>query len=125
MINITKNDNALLITSDNPYGWPTIDGVLNLPVNTLTYALEDASDFITFKSVANGDILFSATLGDIMINNTSVTRANFVSSFNAVAYAANGSGSGSSVNQWFGTQAQYDELQTYDNNTIYNILDEE
>jgi hypothetical protein len=27
--------------------------------------------------------------------------------------------------QWFGTQAQYDALETIDNNTIYNILNEE
>lgn len=27
--------------------------------------------------------------------------------------------------QWFGTQAEYDALGTYDNNTIYNILNEE
>ena len=27
--------------------------------------------------------------------------------------------------QWFGTQGEYDELGTYDNNTIYNIIEEE
>lgn len=126
MINISKQGNALIVSSDNPYGWPTIDGVLNLPVNTLTYALEDESDFITFKSVANGDILFSASLQDIRINGATVTRDNFVNQFNAVAYAAVSGGNGGAsdgVTHWVGTQAEYDALGTYQSNVIYNIIE--
>jgi hypothetical protein len=125
MITINQSNNNLVITNTDKFGFPFQDGQLTVPVNSLVYTLENQSDYIAFRSASNNDTLFAGSLGNLKIGDTLATRDNFVALFNAIAYAASGSGS---VNQWFGTQAQYDELGTqaeYDNNTIYNILDEE
>lgn len=95
MINISRTNNNLVITNDSNYGFPFQDGQLVIPVNSIIYTLETESDYITFRSSANNDVLFSGTLGDITIDGTVATRDNFIDSFNALAYASVGSGSGS------------------------------
>lgn len=126
MINITKNGNSVVVTNDSNYAFPFQDGVLTVPVNSLTYTLETESDYIAFRSAANNDVLFSASLQDIRINGATVTRDNFVNQFNAVAYAAVSGGNGGAsdgVTHWVGTQAEYDALGTYQSNVIYNIIE--
>ena len=95
MINISRTNNNLVITNDSNYGFPFQDGQLVIPVNSIIYTLETESDYITFRSSANNDVLFSGTLGDITIDGTVATRDDFIDSFNAIAYASVGSGSGS------------------------------
>lgn len=95
MITITSNSNNLVITNTDKFGYPFQDGQLTLPINSLVYTLENNSDYITFRSAANNDVLFAGNIGNITIDGTVVTRDNFVDTFNGIAYASVGSGSGS------------------------------
>lgn len=123
MIDISNINSTLVITSDYPYAFPFEDGQLTVPVNSITYSI-DSSDYIAFRSAANNDVLFTGTLGLISINGTKVNREEFIDQFNAIAYAASGSGSGGAINVIEMTQAEYDALETYEN-AFYIITDAE
>lgn len=138
MINITKSGSAVLITSNNYVQFPFQDGILSVPQNTLTYTLEKESDYITFRSASNNDVLFAASLNQITINDQAVSRETFVDMFNEVAYTeASSGGSGGITSEtdpifsawkdtafWQGTQAEYDALATKNPNTTYYIIEE-
>lgn len=96
MINIVRNNNSIVITSDYPHAFPFQNGQLTVPVNSITYTL-DKSDYIAFKSAANNDVLFTGTIGEIQIEGVVVTRDEFVTSFNAVAFASVGGGGGGAI----------------------------
>jgi hypothetical protein len=89
MINILKQGSSLLITSDNNQ-FPWRDGKMSVPLNSIAYII-DESDYVTFRSVANNDILFTSLIGELKINNESVSKDNLITMFDSVA---NSSGSG-------------------------------
>lgn len=93
MVNISKIGNAVIVKSDNKRAFPYNDGELSLPVNTIAYIV-DESDYITFRSVANNDIVFTATLGELQVDNVNVTRDDVVDMLNNVFYASTSSGGG-------------------------------
>lgn len=112
MIDISIINSTLVITSDYPYAFPFEDGQLTVPVNSITYSI-DSSDYIAFRSAANNDVLFTGTLGLISINGTKVNREEFIDQFNAIAYAASGSGGGSTI-------SVDDTLSTTSTNPVQN-----
>lgn len=89
MINILKQGSSLLITSDNNQ-FPWKDGKMSVPLNSIAYII-DESDYVTFRSVANNDILFTSLIGELKINDESVSKDNLITMFDSVA---NSSGSG-------------------------------
>lgn len=114
MIDISIINSTLVITSDYPYAFPFEDGQLTVPVNSITYSI-DSSDYIAFRSAANNDVLFTGTLGLISINGTKVNREEFIDQFNAIAYAAGGSGSSGGS-----TISVDDALSTTSTNPVQN-----
>ena len=89
MINIKKNGSSILITSDNNQ-FPWKDGKMSVPFNSIAYII-DESDYVTFRSVANNDILFTSLIGELKINDESVSKDDLITMFDSVA---NSSGSG-------------------------------
>ena len=89
MINISRSNKALLITSDNNQ-FPWKDGKMSVPLNSIAYII-DESDYVTFRSVANNDILFTSLIGELKINDESVSKDDLITMFDSVA---NSSGSG-------------------------------
>ena len=89
MINIKKNGSSILITSDNNQ-FPWKDGKMSVPFNSIAYII-DESDYVTFRSVANNDILFTSLISELKINDTSVSKDDLIMMFDNVA---NSSGSG-------------------------------
>lgn len=90
MINILKQGSSLLITSDNNQ-FPWRDGKMSVPLNSIAYII-DESDYVTFRSVANNDILFTSLIGELKINNESVSKDNLITMFDSVANSSGGGG---------------------------------
>lgn len=98
MINITKQGNNVIVTSDNPSSFNISNGELSVPLNTIYYVLDDESDFIQFNSTEEGNILFNGTIGQIQVNGNIVTRDNILMEldnvFNSAAIAGEGGTAG-------------------------------
>ena len=98
MINITKQGNNVIVTSDNPNSFNISNGELSVPLNTIYYVLDDESDFIQFNSTEEGNILFNGTIGQIQVNGNIVTRDNILMEldnvFNFAAIAGEGGTAG-------------------------------
>lgn len=98
MINITKQGNNVIVTSDNPNSFNISNGELSVPLNTIYYVLDDESDFIQFNSTEEGNILFNGTIGQIQVNGNIVTRDNILMEldnvFNSAAIAGEGGTAG-------------------------------
>ena len=93
MINITKQGNNVIVTSDNPSSFNISNGELSVPLNTIYYVLDDESDFIQFNSTEEGNILFNGTIGQIQVNGNIVTRDNILMELDNV-FNSSGSGGG-------------------------------
>lgn len=94
MINITKQGNNVIVTSDNPNSFHIGNGELSVPLNTIYYVLDDESDFIQFNSTEKGKILFNGTIGDIQVNGNIVNRENILMELDNVFNSAAISGEG-------------------------------
>lgn len=102
MINILKQGSSLLITSDNNQ-FPWKDGKMSVPLNSIAYII-DESDYVTFRSVANNDILFTSLIGELKINNESVSKGNLITMFDSVANSSGGGTASAGVNSINGFQ---------------------
>lgn len=94
MINITKQGNNVIVTSDNPNSFYIGNGELSVPLNTIYYVLDDESDFIQFNSTEKGKILFNGTIGDIQVNGNIVNRDNILMELDNVFNSAATGGEG-------------------------------
>lgn len=94
MINITKQGNNVIVTSDNPNSFHIGNGELSVPLNTIYYVLDDESDFIQFNSTEEGRILFNGTIGDIQVNGNIVNRENILMELDNVFNSAATGGEG-------------------------------
>lgn len=94
MINITKQGNNVIVTSDNPNSFHIGNGELSVPLNSIYYVLDDESDFIQFNSTEKGKILFNGTIGDIQVNGNIVNRENILMELDNVFNSAATSGEG-------------------------------
>lgn len=94
MINITKQGNNVIVTSDNPKAFNISNGELSVPLNTIYYVLDDESDFIQFNSTEEGNILFNGTIGQIQVNGNIVNRENILMELDNVFNSAATSGEG-------------------------------
>ena len=94
MINITKQGNNVIVTSDNPNSFYIGNGELSVPLNTIYYVLDDESDFIQFNSTEKGKILFNGTIGDIQVNGNIVNRENILMELDNVFNSAATGGEG-------------------------------
>lgn len=98
MINITKQGNNVIVTSDNPNSFHIGNGELSVPLNTIYYVLDDDSDFIQFNSTEEGNILFNGTIGQIQVNGNIVNRENILMEldnvFNSAAIGGEGGTAG-------------------------------
>jgi hypothetical protein len=92
MINILKQGSSLLITSDNNQ-FPWKDGKMSVPLNSIAYII-DESDYVTFRSVANNDILFTSLIGELKINDESVSKDDLITMFDSVANSSGSAGEG-------------------------------
>lgn len=97
MINITKQGNNVIVTSDNPNSFHIGNGELSVPLNTIYYVLDDESDFIQFNSTEKGKILFNGTIGDIQVNGNIVNRDNILMELDNVFNSAATGGEGGSA----------------------------
>lgn len=99
MLHISKVGNSIQVVGEDNRFYPHND-VLNFPLNSIV-ALTDDSDMVVFKSAANGDVLFSALVGDITISENATTKEDVLTEFSAlsnVATGGGGSGEGGAVN---------------------------
>lgn len=104
MINITRNGNNVIVTSDNPNAFNISNGELSVPMNSIYYVLDDESDFIQFNSIdEKGEILFNGIIGDIQVNGTLVTREDIQVKLDAV-FNSSGSGGTAGVESINGLQ---------------------
>ena len=94
MINITKQGNNVIVTSDNPNSFYIGNGELSVPLNTIYYVLDDESDFIQFNSTEEGRILFNGTIGQIQVNGNIVNRDNILMELDNVFNSAATGGEG-------------------------------
>ena len=94
MINITKQGNNVIVTSDNPNSFHIGNGELSVPLNTIYYVLDDESDFIQFNSTEEGNILFNGTIGQIQVNGNIVNRENILMELDNVFNSAATGGEG-------------------------------
>lgn len=94
MINITKQGNNVIVTSDNPNSFHIGNGELSVPLNTIYYVLDDESDFIQFNSTEKGKILFNGTIGQIQVNGNIVNRENILMELDNVFNSAATGGEG-------------------------------
>lgn len=94
MINITKQGNNVIVTSDNPNSFYIGNGELSVPLNTIYYVLDDESDFIQFNSTEEGRILFNGTIGQIQVNGNIVNRENILMELDNVFNSAATGGEG-------------------------------
>lgn len=91
MIEITKNGNvSVILFTDSDY-YLFNSGQILAPLGSLTMVL-DKSDMVTFRKAANNDLLFSAKLGQVKINGTTLTKQNAQSLFDAAMGGGNSSG---------------------------------
>lgn len=102
MINILKQGSSLLITSDNNQ-FPWKDGKMSVPLNSIAYII-DESDYVTFRSVANNDILFTSLIGELKINDESVSKDDLITMFDSVANSSGGGTASAGVNSINGYQ---------------------
>lgn len=94
MINITKQGNNVIVTSDNPNSFYIGKGELSVPLNTIYYVLDDETDFIQFNSTEEGRILFNGTIGQIQVNGNIVNRENILMELDNVFNSAATGGEG-------------------------------
>lgn len=96
MFNIINQGSSLLIKSNDNSQFPWNNGEMSIPLNSIYYII-DESDYVAFRSVSNGDILFTALIDEIQINGSNVTKETLPSLFDIVSNAASsGSGGGGS-----------------------------
>ena len=93
MFNIQKQGSSLLITSSDNTQFPWKDGKMSIPMNSITYVI-DESNYIAFRSSANNDILFTANIDDIQINGSTVGKDDFIMMFDSVANSTASGGGG-------------------------------
>lgn len=84
MINITKIKDSVIVTNDSPFSFPFQDGKVSFPVNGIFYKVDTHSNYITFRSIANGDVLFAGDYTQIKINDA--IPEDFFEDFNAIAF---------------------------------------
>ena len=91
MVEIVKNGNVsvILFTDSDYYLFNT--GQIIVPLGSLTMVI-DKSDLVTFRKSSNNDLLFSAKLGKVKINGTTLTKQNAQSLFDAAMGGSGGSG---------------------------------
>lgn len=109
MINITNSGTTthFFVVSDDKYDVFYGEGVLNLPKNSLSMVIEDASDIIAFKTISNNDTVFNAKIGNLKVEGEVVTKANVIEKLSNVLFGASGGGGGT-VDAY--TKAQTDAL---------------
>lgn len=93
MFNIFRQGSSLIITSNDNSQYPWKDGQMSIPLNSVNYII-DESEYITFRSSANNDILFTALINEIRINDNSVDKDSIISMFDNVANSAGNGGGG-------------------------------
>lgn len=93
MFNIQKQGSSLLITSSDNTQFPWKDGKMSIPMNSITYVIDD-SDYIAFRSAANNDVLFSGKIDEIQINGSTVGKDDFILMFDSVANSTASGGGG-------------------------------
>lgn len=84
MINITKIKDSVIVTSTSPFSYPFQNGKVSIPVNSIFYKADITSNYITFRSIANGDVLFAGDYTQIKINDA--IPEDFFEGFNAIAF---------------------------------------
>ena len=84
MMNITKKGDYLEVTSTSPFSYPFQNGKISFPVNSIFYKVDMTTNYITFRSVANGDVLFAGDYTKITIDGS--LPEEFLEAFNAIAF---------------------------------------
>lgn len=105
------NDAGYLTEHQSLEGYATETWVEGKGYSTFSGSYNDLTDTPTIPTVNNNTIT---------LTQGGVTKGTFTLNQNADATIDFDEG-GSTDNNWFGTQAEYDALGTYDENTIYHI----
>ena len=90
LLKITDNGNGILVQGTDNILYPQND-TLSFPYNSII-VVTDESDIATFRSAANNDVLFSGLIGYIEVGEDTVTKANIIEKFDAIANQASGGG---------------------------------
>ena len=85
MIYITDTGTNILVEGDEIHSRYPYNGTLSIPYNSTLVILDEASDMVVFKNVANYDTQFTAIIGKLYIQGRLVTKANVIEAFNAIA----------------------------------------
>ena len=73
-VRITTSDGVIKITFDGAQRY-LYDGELQVPLGSL-FVVQDKSNLIVWKKIANGDVLFASKYSETTINGVQVTREN-------------------------------------------------
>ena len=90
LLKITDNGNGILVQGTDNVLYPD-NATLTFPYNSIIL-VTDESDIATFRSASNNDVLFSGLIGNIEIGSTTVTKANIIDTFDAIANQESGGG---------------------------------
>ena len=85
MIYITDIGDSIRIEGEEVTKYNPSVGLLTVPKNSILLMLDEKSEMVVFKSIANYDTWFTGVLGSIYIGGKLVTRENIVEEFNKVA----------------------------------------
>lgn len=85
MIYITDIGDSIRIEGEEVTKYNPSVGLLTVPKNSILLMLDEKSEMVVFKSIANYDTWFTGVLGSIYIEGKLVTRENIVEEFNKVA----------------------------------------
>ena len=81
-VKITSSDGTIKIVFEGAQRY-LYDGEIQIPLGSL-FAVQDRSGLITWKKVANGDVLFCSKYSETEINGTQVTRENLEELFQSL-----------------------------------------
>lgn len=112
-------DGAGTVKDVQQNGVSVIDnGIANIIVPTKTSEITNDSGFITINDI--GDIPSSPSLQNVSIDNKSITK----NANNEIQSIGTIDSNGNVIKHWVGTKVEYDLIETKDQNTIYNITDD-
>ena len=85
MIYITDTGTNILVEGDEIHSRYPYNGTLSIPYNSTLVILDESSDMVVFKNVANFDTQFTAIIGKLYIQGRLVTKDNVIEAFNSIA----------------------------------------
>lgn len=119
---ITSTPNSFSVQTEGEYLFPFGKNLSSIPKNSVYYII-DESDFITFRSVSNEEVLFTVHIPYCYFGETQATKDNIVELFEKFCMMPQG-GKGDVSDSWIGTEEEY-ESEEHKEDNLYFIYKED